>query len=73
MGSRLLENYKFPANVDCNLDLAPDGSCEIVGERLYDGALGRKCKSDGLECFGFSDAVVYASCPTRKEALKRQS
>ena len=71
MGSRLLENYKFPENVDSSL--APDGSCEFVGESLFDGALGRKCKSDGLECFGFSDAVVYASCPTRKEALKRQS
>jgi hypothetical protein len=71
MGSRLLENYKFPANVDSNL--VPDGSCEFVGERLYDGALGRKCKSDGLECFGFSDANIYASCPTRKAALKRQS
>ena len=71
MGSRLLENYKFPENVDSNV--APDGSCEFVGELLFDGALGRKCRSDGLECFGFSDANAYASCPTRKEALKRQS
>ena len=71
MGSRLLENYKFPENVDSSL--APDGSCEFVGECLFDGALGRKCRSDGLACFGFSDAFVYASCPTRKVALKRQS
>ena len=71
MGSRLLENYKFPENVASSL--APDGSCEIVGEPLFDGASGRKCRSDGLECFGFSDANAYASCPTRKEALKRQS
>ena len=71
MGSRLLENYKFPENVDSSL--APDGSCEFVGERLFDGALGRKCRSDGLECFGFSDANAYPSCPTKKEALKRQS
>ena len=71
MSSRLLENYRFPVNSDSNL--APDGSCEFVGECLFDGALGRKCRSDGLECFGFSDANAYASCPTRKEALKRQS
>jgi hypothetical protein len=68
MGSRLLENYKFPENADSNL--VPDGSCEFVGELLFDGALGRKCGADGLECFNFSDAEVYASCPTRKEALK---
>jgi hypothetical protein len=71
MGSRLLENYKFPENVDSSL--APDGSCEFVGESLFEGALGRKCRSDGLACFVFSNAVVYASCPTRKIALKRQS
>ena len=71
MGSRLLENYKFPeSNDSC---VAPDGSCEIVGEPLFDGATGRRCRSDGLACFGFSDAVVYASCPNRKIALKRQS
>jgi len=56
MDSRLLENYKYPENVDSNL--APDGSCEIVGESMYEGALGRKCKSDGLKCFGFSDVGV---------------
>ena len=71
MGSRLLENYKFPENVDSNL--APDGSCEFVGEPLFEGASGRKCRSDGSACFGFSNADVYASCPTRKIALKRQS
>ena len=73
MVPRLLENYKFPENADSNL--VPDGSCEFVGELLFDGALGRKCGADGLECFNFSDAEVYASCPTRKEALKlkRQS
>ena len=71
MGSRLLENYKFPESIDSAL--APDGSCEFVGEPLHDGASGRKCKSDGLECFGFSDVNVYASCPTRKEAVKSQS
>ena len=71
MGSRLLENYKFPENVDSSL--TPDGSCEFVGESLFEGASGRKCRSDGLACFGFSDAVVYASCPTRKIALKRHA
>ena len=71
MASRLLENYRFPENVDSSL--APDGSCEIGGEPLFDGATGRRCRSDGLACFGFSDAVVYASCPTREIALKRQS
>jgi hypothetical protein len=68
MGSRLLENYKFPENV--NSSLAPDGSCEFVGESLFEGALGRKCGADGLECFSFSKVEVYASCLTRKEALK---
>ena len=68
MGSRLLENYKFPENV--NSSLAPDDSCEFVGEPLFDGSLGRKCGADGLECFNFSDAEVYGSCLTRKEALK---
>ena len=71
MGSKLLENYKFPETI--NSEVAPSGSCEFVGELLFEGALGRKCMSDGLSCFVFSKDVVYASCPTRKTALKRQS
>jgi hypothetical protein len=70
MGSKLLENYKFPESVDS--DVAPDGSCEFAGPKLFDSASGRKCQSDGLECFGFSDPEVYATCPTRKEALRKQ-
>jgi hypothetical protein len=68
MGSRLLENYKFPENVDASF--SPDFSCEFVGEHLFEGSVGRRCSSDGLACFGFTHANVYGSCPTRKEALK---
>jgi hypothetical protein len=71
LGSRLLENYKFPENVESSF--APDGSCEFVGELLFNGSNRRKCQSDGLECFGFLNPEVYASCPTRKEALKKRS
>ena len=71
MGSRLLENYKSPETI--NSQVAPSGSCEFTGSKLFDGSLGRKCQSDGLECFNFSNSEVYASCPTRKEALRKQA
>ncbi len=69
MGSGLLENYIFPENVDS--EVAPAGSCEFAGPKLFDGASGRKCQYDGIECFGFSDPLIYASCPTRREPAKR--
>jgi len=71
MGSRLLENYKFPETI--NSEVVPSGSCEFSGPRLFDGAIGRKCQSDGLECFSFSNPEVYAACPTRREALRKRS
>ena len=70
MGSRLLENYEFPACLDS--DVAPDGSCELAGSKLFEGAVGRRCKCDGSACFDFSDSQVYVLCPTRKKALTRQ-
>ena len=69
MGSRLLENYKSPETI--NSQVAPSGSCEFTGSKLFDGSFGRKCQSDGLECFNFSNPEVYDSCPTRKELRKR--
>ena len=50
MGSRLLENYRFPETV--NSETVPNGSCEFAGPKLFDGSLGRKCQADGFECFG---------------------
>ena len=70
MGSRLLENYEFLVNADS--DVAPDGSCEFAGSKLLEGAVGRRCKYDGSECFDFSDSQVYVSCPTRRKALTGQ-
>jgi len=70
MGSRLLENYEFVATVDS--DLAPDGSCELAGPKLFAGASGRRCKCDGSACFQFWDSKVYTLCPTRKKALNEQ-
>ena len=70
MGSRLLENYKFPESIDSAV--APDGCCEFAGAKLFEGAAGRRCQSDGLECFSFSNPKVYASCPTRREALRNR-
>jgi len=69
MGSKLLENYKFPEPI--NSEVAPIGSCEFAGSKLFEGSLGRKCQSDGLECFNFSNPEVYNTCPTRKELRKR--
>jgi hypothetical protein len=69
MGSKLLENYKFPETI--NSEVAPNGSCEFAGPKLFEGSLGRKCQCDGLECFAFSDAEVYDTCPTRKELRMR--
>ena len=62
MNFRSLENYKVPAEAK-----APDGACEFAGELLFAAALGRKCGADDLSCFGFGDADVYASCPTRRK------
>jgi hypothetical protein len=70
MGSKLLENYKFPETI--NSEMAPNGSCEVVGPKLFEGSSGRKCQADGLECFGFSDPKLYCSCPTRKEASRKR-
>ncbi len=70
MGSKLLENYKFPETVDSGA--APDGSCEFAGAKLFDGSAGRRCQPDGLECFGFSNPDLHALCPTRKEALRKR-
>ncbi len=56
MGSKWLENYKFPELI--NSEVAPNGSCEFAGPRLFEGSLSRKCQSDGLECFGFSDQTL---------------
>jgi hypothetical protein len=69
MGSKLLENYKFPETI--NSEVAPAGSCEFAGPKLFEGSLGRKCQADGLECFNFSNPEVYDTCPTRKELRKR--
>lgn len=71
MGSKLLENYKFPEPV--NSEVVPSGSCEFAGPKLFEGSLGRKCRSDDLECFGFSDPSLFCSCPTRKEALRSRA
>jgi len=71
MASKLFENYKFPESTDSAV--APDGSCEFAGLKLFEGASGRKCQSDGLECFSFSNPKVYAACPTRREALRKRS
>ncbi len=71
MGSKLLENHKFPELV--NSEVAPSGSCEFAGPKLYEGSLGRKCQSDKLECFLFSNPEDMATCPTRKEALRKRS
>lgn len=70
MGSRLLENYKSPENFDS--DLAPDGSCEFAGAKLFEGASGRRCRCDGSACFQLLDFQVYALCPIRKAALSKQ-
>ena len=70
MGSRLLENYEFPVSVDS--DVAPDGCCELAGSKLFEGAVGRRCKCDGSACFDFSGSQVYVLCPTRKKALTGQ-
>lgn len=50
MGSELLENFKSPETL--NSVVAPNGSYEFAGPKLFDGSLGRKCQTDGLECFG---------------------
>ena len=71
MGSKLLENYKFPEPI--NSEVAPNGSCEFAGPKLFEGSLGRKCQSDKLECFSFSNPEDFATCPTRKEALRKRS
>ena len=42
-------------------------------DEIFEGASGRKCKSDCLEVFCFSNPKVYASCPARKEAVRKQS
>ena len=34
MGSRLLENYKFPENIDSAV--ATDSSCEFAGPKLFE-------------------------------------
>jgi hypothetical protein len=70
MVSRLLENHKFPETV--NSETVPNGSCEFAGIKLFDGSSGRKCESDGVGCFDFLNPEVYASCPTRKEALRER-
>ena len=70
IGSRLLENYQFLASVDS--DVAPDGCCEFAGPKLFEGASGRRCQRDGLECFNFSDPKLYDLCLTRKKALNEQ-
>ncbi len=67
MGSKLLENYKFPKPIDS--EAAPNGSCEFAGPKLFDGSSGRSCRFDGLACFRFADPVIFASCPSRREAL----
>lgn len=71
MTSRLLENYKFPESIDS--EMLPNGSCEFAGPKLFEGAAGRRCQPDGLECFSFSNPKVYAACPIRKEALRKPS
>lgn len=42
MGSKLLENYKFPEPI--NSEVAPVGSCEFAGPKLFEGSLGRKTR-----------------------------
>ena len=69
MGSKSLENHRFPETVN---SVAPEGTCEFAGPKLFEGSLGRKCQSDGLECFAFSDTEPYSSCPTRNEASRKQ-
>ena len=70
MGSRLLENYKFPESDDSAV--APDGSCEFAGAKLFEGASGRRCQCDGSACFQFMESQVYALCPIRNAALSKQ-
>ena len=71
MGSRLLENYKFAEIIDS--DLAPDGSCEFVGESVVKGSKSRLCNADGGFCGeNFDKPEVFALCPTRQEKLKQQ-
>ncbi len=60
MDSKLLENYKFSEPI--NSEMTPNGSCEFAGSKLFDGASGRKCQCDSLECFGFLDSLIYLSC-----------
>ena len=50
---------------------APVGSCEFVGESIYVGSSGRRCRFGGA-CFLFADSAAYVSCPTRKEKLKER-
>jgi hypothetical protein len=58
MCSKLLENYKFPEPI--NSEVAPVGSCEFAGPKLFEGSLGRKCQADSLECFCFSARLAKA-------------
>jgi hypothetical protein len=70
MGSGLLENYEFPVSMDS--DVPPDGCCDLAGPKLFEGSVGRRCKSDGSACFDFSDSQVYVLCPTRKKTLTQK-
>jgi hypothetical protein len=53
-------------------DKAPEASCEFVGDPIYKGSSGRKCRFGGC-CFLFGDVALYASCPSRIEKLKEKA
>ena len=54
------------------VDPAPPGSCEFVGEPIWQGFTGRSCTLGG-SCFLFLKFKDYVSCPSRVEKLKEQT
>lgn len=43
--------------------------CEFVGDVLFEGFIGRKCKLSGCYCCGFGDARML-SCPDRLKQVR---
>jgi hypothetical protein len=41
--------------------------CELVGEFIYGGSRGHKCKADGSYCAGFDKPDLVKVCPTLKK------
>jgi hypothetical protein len=48
------------------------GECEFVGEEIFEGSMGRKCKIDKLICHHFNKPAIFEKCPVRSSSRLAQ-